>query len=988
MKSIYKIFLLALGVYTSAFSQITEITRLPVQDISQSIKESAPVWLSENEIMIFYVERSSEASVRIDTIFSTLSMNRGVTWYEPEIVQVVERPSQSQLELHLTSLMISTGRILLAWSVFGVGMKVIYSEDKGENWSQPTTVLGKSGVLQTYSTLMNLNQLENDKIVLSFSPPNTNKSYFRNSSDNGETWTQGEPFDFSAITGSDAIELSFISIGEDSLLALFQLHYQGIYSRFSYDGGLTWTDTVRVSDDNSNINETRPRITKLIDGVLRLVYQTEMLTGIDVYTQNDIYHRSSFDKGLTWTAGERFTKYVGEDLFININSYGEKTFLSFATERFSSANHYKTIFKIAYAILEETIEQFTPPKVYNSYAPQELIDYDKKEFVYRATVIDDEAVESVSAVMEDSIYIGEMFDDGMHSDEEANDAVFANLFPFVNPRYLNGYYLDVNKIELPLNNAGILADANVTYNQQATVITTDFANNKSTYKNEIYLGGGGSMGKYDGGGFLFSAGFFLSGYVNENLFVNGVASSCLVEVYQPGIVGSDPDDLVNTLYVVNKNDPPFGISWQNWKTAVLLGAEFYDGDDDGIYNPNDKNFSGTWELNEDMPPLIGDEIVWCVYNDGMPAIERRFGFKLNPVGIEVRQTLFASNNPELENVIFIKYNLTNTGLVSDVLDSVFFSPWDDTDIGDATDDLSGCDTLLNSIFTYNASVDAVYGNNPPAVYTSILQGPIIDSGNISDTAYIRNGELLGEQIFAGYKNLGLFSFAGYAKSDPDQGDPRDSAQVWNYVFAQDRYGNLLNPCDTGYGKVYGGVDCNKVNPMYWFSGDPVSQIGWLDISARDDRKFSSIGPLKLEKDNPQDIIIAYVIGRGSDPLNSVTVARENVQRAIQEYESNFASMTYTPPAPTNPVNSYVLYQNYPNPFNPITTIRYELPQDGVVTIDVFDILGQKVKTILNEFKKADRYEVTFNSAGLASGVYIYQLRVNDFITSKKMVLLR
>jgi hypothetical protein len=99
-------------------------------------------------------------------------------------------------------------------------------------------------------------------------------------------------------------------------------------------------------------------------------------------------------------------------------------------------------------------------------------------------------------------------------------------------------------------------------------------------------------------------------------------------------------------------------------------------------------------------------------------------------------------------------------------------------------------------------------------------------------------------------------------------------------------------------------------------------------------------------------------------------------------------MTYTAPPPTNPVTNYVLYQNYPNPFNPITTIRYELPQDGVVTIEVFDILGQKVRTILNEFKRADRYEVTFSSAGLASGVYIYQLRINDFITSKKMVLIR
>ena len=116
---------------------------------------------------------------------------------------------------------------------------------------------------------------------------------------------------------------------------------------------------------------------------------------------------------------------------------------------------------------------------------------------------------------------------------------------------------------------------------------------------------------------------------------------------------------------------------------------------------------------------------------------------------------------------------------------------------------------------------------------------------------------------------------------------------------------------------------------------------------------------------------------------SITVARENVQRAMEEYQSNFSTMTYSAPAPTNPVNSYVLYQNYPNPFNPATTIRYELPQDGQVTIEVFDILGQRVGTIVNEYKKADRYEVTLSSAGLASGVYIYQLRVNDFITSKE-----
>ncbi|MDH3268493.1 MAG: T9SS type A sorting domain-containing protein, partial [Ignavibacteria bacterium] len=266
-------------------------------------------------------------------------------------------------------------------------------------------------------------------------------------------------------------------------------------------------------------------------------------------------------------------------------------------------------------------------------------------------------------------------------------------------------------------------------------------------------------------------------------------------------------------------------------------------------------------------------------------------------------------------------------------------------------------------------------------------GPVIETTNISDTAYIRNGEIIGEEVFPGYKNLGLYTFVGYLKSTPPQGDPVDIEHVWNYAHARDREGIQLNPCDTGYGKVYGNIDCNEINPMFWFSGNPVTKVGWLDNTIRDDRKFSSIGPLTLEKNKPIEIILALVVGRGTNNLNSITVARENVQRAIQEYQSNFASMTYTPPPPI-PVTSYVLYQNYPNPFNPTTTIRYELPWDGIVTLDIFDILGQKVRTILNEFQRADRYEVSFNAIGLASGVYIYQLRVNDFIDSKKMVLVK
>ena len=86
--------------------------------------------------------------------------------------------------------------------------------------------------------------------------------------------------------------------------------------------------------------------------------------------------------------------------------------------------------------------------------------------------------------------------------------------------------------------------------------------------------------------------------------------------------------------------------------------------------------------------------------------------------------------------------------------------------------------------------------------------------------------------------------------------------------------------------------------------------------------------------------------------------------------------------------TYELSQNYPNPFNPSTTIRYQLPQDGLVTLKIYDILGREVKTLVNEEKAKGRYEVNFNASNLASGVYLYRIRVNDYVAVKKMMLIK
>jgi parallel beta-helix repeat protein len=83
-----------------------------------------------------------------------------------------------------------------------------------------------------------------------------------------------------------------------------------------------------------------------------------------------------------------------------------------------------------------------------------------------------------------------------------------------------------------------------------------------------------------------------------------------------------------------------------------------------------------------------------------------------------------------------------------------------------------------------------------------------------------------------------------------------------------------------------------------------------------------------------------------------------------------------------------LVQNYPNPFNPTTRISYQLPKNGFVTLKVYDILGREVASLVNETQKAGNYSVAFDASKLSSGIYIYTIHANDFVQSKKMILMK
>ncbi|MBI4534947.1 MAG: T9SS type A sorting domain-containing protein, partial [Ignavibacteriae bacterium] len=85
---------------------------------------------------------------------------------------------------------------------------------------------------------------------------------------------------------------------------------------------------------------------------------------------------------------------------------------------------------------------------------------------------------------------------------------------------------------------------------------------------------------------------------------------------------------------------------------------------------------------------------------------------------------------------------------------------------------------------------------------------------------------------------------------------------------------------------------------------------------------------------------------------------------------------------------FALFQNYPNPFNPSTTIEFWLPKESNTTLEIYNLLGQKIATLVNEVRAPGTYKERFDASGLASGVYLYRLRAGEFVQTRKLLLLR
>ncbi len=276
-------------------------------------------------------------------------------------------------------------------------------------------------------------------------------------------------------------------------------------------------------------------------------------------------------------------------------------------------------------------------------------------------------------------------------------------------------------------------------------------------------------------------------------------------------------------------------------------------------------------LGDTIPALIGDQMAWTVYNDANIAAHSNDAGTTDPLGVEVQQSAFAfSRDDALGNIVFLKFKVMNKG--GRTLQNYYLSLWSDPDLGGASDDLVGCDTMLSLGFCYNATnSDNNYGSTPPAVGFDFFQGPLEYTGNMSDV-----GKMWG-QTYPGYRNLPMASFNKYINGT----DPSSKTNTYNYMQGLERAG-------TPY--TYNGDTLTFFN-----SGDPVAGVGDIDQNPADRRFMLSTGPITMRPGDSTEILAAIIVGQGTDRKSSIAVLKYYDDFAQKAYDDNFE--VANPPAP-------------------------------------------------------------------------------------------
>jgi hypothetical protein len=392
------------------------------------------------------------------------------------------------------------------------------------------------------------------------------------------------------------------------------------------------------------------------------------------------------------------------------------------------------------------------------------------------------------------------------------------------------------------------------------------------------------------------------------------------------------------------------------------------------------------------PRVLGDQLVWCVYNGAdstvwpdpwrprVPSDTVRSQFPRLPV--EVHQSVYThhsigiSDSSLLANVVFIEWTFINKGTIT--IDSCYLGLWTDMDI-DPGAGHPAVDTALSLGYCWTVTGD--YSGDPFAQAAGyvLLYGPTVPDP--SHTALVRG------QKKPGCRNLGLSSFFGHA-FDTGSDSFRVAASTniraaWNVARGFDKLGQpVVDPT-------------TQQVTRFPYSGDPVAGTGWIwDKYFGFEEGFTIFsGPFTFAPGDSQWMMTALIPTNSGDYKQSITTLRDITRRLhAMPYDQivapsiasgvNLAGGTCI--LPERPL----LTQNYPNPFNPSTTVRFGLPRRSHVTLTVLNTLGQNVRELVNGVVEAGYHDIHFDATNLASGVYFFHLAMEGFTETKRLVVVR
>ncbi len=203
---------------------------------------------------------------------------------------------------------------------------------------------------------------------------------------------------------------------------------------------------------------------------------------------------------------------------------------------------------------------------------------------------------------------------------------------------------------------------------------------------------------------------------------------------------------------------------------------------------------------------------------------------------------------------------------------------------------------------------------------------------------------------------------------------------------------FANPCEVSECTSYPDAECvaNYCEGCwadYYLDGELINcdlSMDCIDLTGIDFGDCDMVLGIGLVNDNCVNISGCDWIADSIDYSNAFFDSIDNC---------NESCLTISNDKITQIPTTFVVYQNYPNPFNPITTLWYDLPENSLVNITVYDMLGREVKTLINQTQDAGYKSVIWNATNdygkpVSAGIYFYQIQAGEYISTKKMVLLK